>query len=84
MDLMSKYAHDNTMLIKLIQRLRPGHLIDDDVSSIDSEFENEKLFFELAQMKITAKLAKFGFDHKYFIETLDFKDKGKMQFEKLI
>ena len=35
-------------------------------------------------MKISAKLAKFGFDQKYFIETLDFKDKGKMQFEKLI
>ncbi|CDW72286.1 UNKNOWN [Stylonychia lemnae] len=84
MDLMSKFAHENSLLIKMIQRLRPGHLIDDDVSSIDSEFENEKQFLELAQMKITAKLAKFGFDNKYFMETLDFKHKGKMKFGKLM
>ncbi len=42
------------------------------------------MYFELAQMKITAKLAKLGFDHKYFLESIDFKDKGRMKFTKLL
>lgn len=35
-------------------------------------------------MKLTAKLAKLGFDHKYFLESIDFKDKGTMKFPKLL
>jgi len=35
-------------------------------------------------MKLTAKLAKIGFDTRYFLETLDYKDKGKLRFSKLL
>eukprot|EP00347_Sterkiella_histriomuscorum_P019437 403341631 len=88
-ELMSKYVshHDsssNPMIVKLLSNIKPGPLIDDDCSSIDTEFENESLFLELAQMKITAKMAKFGFDHKYFLETIDYKDKGRLKFDRVI
>jgi hypothetical protein len=35
-------------------------------------------------MKLTAKLARAGFDHKYFIETLDYKGKGRLKISKLL
>lgn len=36
--------------------------------------------FDLLRMKITAKLAKSNFDHRYFYETLDFQGHGSMKF----
>ena len=89
LELMSKYSssqgvNDNPMVIKLLQSLKPGILLDDDVSSIDTDFENESIFLELVQMKITAKLAKFGFDSKYFLDTIDYKDKGCLRFSKML
>ena len=31
-------------------------------------------------MKLTAKLAKHGFDSKYFFETIDYQGQGKIKF----
>ena len=35
-------------------------------------------------MKLTAKLAKFSFDQRYFIETLDHEKKGKLKIKNLL
>jgi Ca2+-binding EF-hand superfamily protein len=35
---------------------------------------------ELLRMKITAKVARHGFDLRYFFETIDFKGAGSLKF----
>jgi hypothetical protein len=45
---MSKNHSENQVVLRTIENLKPGSLIEDEITSIDSEYQNETIFFELA------------------------------------
>lgn len=64
-ELMGKNSPMNRITLKLIDTLKPARFLMMD----EAELEIENLKF--AQMKITAKLARFNFDEATFLEHLD-------------
>ena len=74
---MGKHSPVNRITLKLIDNLKPDgfELIDEYL------LEAENLKF--AQMKVTAKLARFNFDQRAFLEYLDINDNDQVELHKL-
>ena len=43
-----------------------------------SQLESNEQIIEFAKMKLSAKVAKFSFDLKYFLQTIDYRNEGKI------
>jgi hypothetical protein len=71
-ELMGKHYPVNHVTLKLIDSLKPQSF----QNLTGDQLENEHLKY--AQMKITSKVAKFNFDEKRFIETLDVNNDDKL------
>jgi len=74
---MGKHSPVNRITLKLIDNLKPDgfELIDEYL------LEPENLKF--AQMKVTAKLARFNFDQRAFLEYLDINHNDQVELHKL-
>ena len=83
-EVMLKAKSTNPLVATLVEKLKPSTFLDDDITSMDSDQSTQLLFLELAQMKLTARLAKFGFDYKYLLEIIDYKHKGRIRLHKLV
>lgn len=68
-DLMGRFYPVNRITLRLIDALKPAQF--DEVETEDKEVEAEIMHLKFAKMKLTSKLAKFGFDFKAFFEGLD-------------
>lgn len=78
LDTLAKPAYlsdGNPVTLKVLEELRPVKL--DAIDATAEALEN-------LRMKLTAKLAKHGFDIKYFLETVEPKGRGTLEFVKLL
>lgn len=76
-ELMGKNYPMNRITLKLIDTLKPARFLMMD----EAELEIENLRF--AQMKITAKLARFNFDEATFLEHLDVENNDQVKLHTL-
>lgn len=70
--------NDNSITLRVAEAMKPGNFLEDPIGDL------QDTIFELLRMKITAKLAKNGFDYKYFYETIDFLGNGSLKFIKFL
>ena len=68
-ELITKHTSELAIEKYILENLKPPSLIGEDSATDFIDIDNEYLDFAI--LKITAKCAKFGFDQKYFIETID-------------
>lgn len=59
----------NAVALKVLESLKIGALVEQELKN---QLSSKDYVFEQLRMKLTAKVAKHGFDLRYFFETLDF------------
>ena len=81
LELITKHCMETSIGQFILEDFKPLKLINEDAHEyVDLEQE----LLELAILKITAKCSRFGFDQKFFVQTLDDRGEGKLTPQELL